>query len=232
MNNVGKKIYSKYSFNYIKKKYDYLSDNINTTKDVYNYLNVRLVSSIVMYFMILYITEIGYILAPILTISYYFLIPIITLNPRIERKKKKLEKESLFFFEILTLSIEAGNNLHNALELTSNSIDSSISLEFRRTMSEVKKGKSLEESLEEMKKRIPSTTINNIILNLRESISFGNDIIETLNNQIDYIREKKLLETKAIINKMPLKISVVSVIFFIPLLLLLILGPVLINYLG
>ena len=49
---------------------------------------------------------------------------------------------------------------------------------------------------------------------------------------IDQEREKKLLETKAIINKMPLKISVVSVIFFIPLLLLLILGPVLINYLG
>ena len=52
------------------------------------------------------------------------------------------------------------------------------------------------------------------------------------NNQLDYLRESKILETKAYISKIPLKISVISVVFFIPLLLLLILGPVLINYIG
>ena len=61
---------------------------------------------------------------------------------------------------------------------------------------------------------------------------FGNNIIGTLNNQLDYLRESKILETKAYISKIPLKISVISVLFFIPLLLLLILGPVLINYLS
>ena len=84
----------------------------------------------------------------------------------------------------------------------------------------------------EMKKKIPSDTINNILLNIRESNMFGNNIIGTLNNQLDYLREAKILETKAYISKIPLKISVISVCFFIPLLLLLILGPVLINYLS
>ena len=51
-------------------------------------------------------------------------------------------------------------------------------------------------------------------------------------NQIDYLREKRVLETKAIISKMPVKISIVSVIFFIPLLLLLLLGPMLIKLLS
>ena len=51
-------------------------------------------------------------------------------------------------------------------------------------------------------------------------------------NQINYLRETKILETRAYISKIPLKISVISVVFFIPLLLLLILGPVLINYIG
>ena len=59
---------------------------------------------------------------------------------------------------------------------------------------------------------------------------FGNNIISTLNNQLEYLRETKVLETKAYISKIPLKISVVSVVFFVPLLLLLILGPILLNY--
>ena len=83
-----------------------------------------------------------------------------------------------------------------------------------------------------MKSRIPSDIVNNILLNIKESSMFGNSILGTLNNQIDYLRETKLLEMRAYISKIPLKISVISVLFFIPLLLLLILGPVLIDYLG
>ena len=60
---------------------------------------------------------------------------------------------------------------------------------------------------------------------------FGNNIIETVYSQIAYIREKRLLETKAFISKIPIKISVVSVVFFIPLLLLLLLGPLIIDLL-
>ena len=99
-------------------------------------------------------------------------------------------------------------------------------------MTDINYGKSFTEAINALKLRIPSDTINNILLNIRESNMFGNSIIGTLNNQIDYLRESKILETKAYISKIPLKISVISVIFFIPLLLLLILGPVLINYLS
>ena len=138
----------------------------------------------------------------------------------------------MFYFEVLSLSIESGNNLHNALLITSNNIESDLSSEFKKVMDEVSFGKSLTESLDKMKYRIPSDIINNIVLNIRESVMFGNNIVETLNNQIDYLRDKKILETKALISKIPLKISIISVVFFIPLLLLLILGPVLIDYLS
>jgi len=61
---------------------------------------------------------------------------------------------------------------------------------------------------------------------------FGNSIIKTMYNQVDYLREKKRLEVKAEISKIPIKISVISVLFFIPLILLIILGPVILTYLG
>ena len=83
-----------------------------------------------------------------------------------------------------------------------------------------------------MKDRIPSEAINTVILNIKESSKFGNNIIDSLNNQIDYLRDKKILNIRATINKMPIKISVISVLFIIPIILLIMLGPVLINFIS
>lgn len=228
--NITKKIYSKYSLDNIRKKFLLLG--IDDKKKVLSFLNFRLISSIVIFLIILYTNNLGYVLGPIIVGLYYYFLPNLLLDNRIKKRKEKLERDAMFYFEVLSLSLESGNNLHNALLITSKSIDSDLSYEFRKVMEEVSFGKSLTESLDIMKQRIPSEIINNIILNIRESIIFGNNIVETLNNQIDYLRDKKILETKALISKIPLKISVISVVFFIPLLLLLILGPVLIDYLS
>ena len=83
-----------------------------------------------------------------------------------------------------------------------------------------------------MQKKIPSDSINNIILALTQANVYGSSIISTMYNQIDYLREKRKMEIKAQISKIPTKISVISVFFFIPLILLIILGPVLLSFIG
>ena len=227
---ISRKIYSKYSFDLISNKMKLLG--IEDIKKTINFLNLRLITSIIIFFMIIYFIDWGYIVGPIVVILYYFFLPDLIIDRKIKKRKKKLEYEAMYFFEILTLSLESGNNLYNAITVTSNSINSELSDEFKRMMTDINYGKSFTEAINALKLRIPSDTINNILLNIRESNMFGNNIVGTLNNQLDYLRESKILETKAYISKIPLKISVISVIFFIPLLLLLILGPVLINYLG
>ena len=110
-------------------------------------------------------------------------------------------------------------------------LDSELSGEFKKALLETKFGKTLIEALEDMKKRIPSETINNIILNITQTSEFGNSIINVMNNQVDFLREKQILEVKSQINKIPNKVSIISVIFIIPLILLIILGPFLIGLL-
>ncbi|MEG2311503.1 MAG: hypothetical protein RSB72_02260, partial [Bacilli bacterium] len=61
---------------------------------------------------------------------------------------------------------------------------------------------------------------------------FGNSIIKTLYTQIDFLREKQILDVKGQINKIPNKISIISVLFVVPLILMLVLGPFLINFLN
>ena len=48
--------------------------------------------------------------------------------------------------------------------------------------------KSLAESLSLMSYRIPSLAINNIILNMEQSNLFGNSIIDTMHNQLNFLK--------------------------------------------
>ena len=168
--------------------------------------------------------------APIFTILFYLASERIVLDYQIKRRIKKLEDEAIFFFEVLGLTLESGRNLKAALDMTSKNIESELSSEFKKTLGEIKLGKSLTESLNSMKERIPSDTINNIILSLMQSSIYGSSITESLSNQLEYLREKQLLEVKAEITKLPTKISVISVVFFIPIMLLVILSPVIVEF--
>lgn len=226
---ISYRIYSKKNLKIAEEKTTLLG--VNNKLDAVDLLNIRLFISVVVFISILYFIDFGYFIAPLVSFLVYQLFFPIVVDTKIEKRRKILEKDSLYFFEILVLSLEAGRNIKNAIEVTTMNIDSELSDEFKKVIKDVNFGKDLDTALEELKYRIPSDTVNNIILNIRQSNMFGNNIIETVYSQIAYIREKRLLETKAFISKIPIKISVVSVVFFIPLLLLLLLGPLIIDLL-
>lgn len=224
------RIYSKSSLKEVNKKILLLGDNFKMT--ISKYMAYRILFCALVFLITVYSINIGYIIAPVSVILSYYLFTYFTLDSQIKKRGKKLDREALEFFEILTLTLESGRNLEHALEITVFNVDSELSREFKKTLFEVKFGKSLVEALEDMKKRIPSETINNIILNIIQTNVFGNSILETMYNQIDFLRDKQILEIKGQINKIPNKISIISVLFMVPLILLLVLGPVVINYLG
>lgn len=227
---------------FIKKLYSekYINKQIAKIKllgtgnkmNVYSLMMGRLFSSAVVFIILLFISNYGYIIAPLVTLVYYFLFNRIVLDDKLKKRTIKLESEAMHFFEVLTLSLETGRNLVEAIEVTTSNVSGILSNEFKETVREVNFGKSLNEALSDMQEKIPSDTISNIILSLTESNLYGNSIIENLYSQIDFLREKRKMEVKGRISKVPILISVISVLFFIPLLLLIILGPVLLEYLG
>jgi len=196
------------------------------------FLNIRLITSLIIFFITLLIFKTGYILSPIIALVYYYLFEYIFLDTFIQNRIKKLDREALTFFEILTLTLESGRDLEKALEITVLNVNSELSEEFKKTLFEVKFGKSLLEALNDTKKRIPSETINNIILNITQTNIFGNKIIDTMYSQIEFLRDKQVLSIREQINKLPNKISIISVIFIVPIILLIVLGPFLITFLN
>ena len=223
-------IYNKKYVDKIVKKFKLLG--YDNQLNPYDVMVTRLVTSILVFCILVYISEYGYIVAPLLTFAYYLFFTKVMIEDKLKKRTIQLEKEAMHFFEVLTLSLETGRNLVSAFEVTTNNVSGLLSDEFKESIRQVKFGKSLSEALYDMQDRIPSETINNIILSLTQANMYGNEIIENLYMQIDYLREKHKMEIKGRISKVPVLISVISVFFFIPMLLILILGPILLDYLG
>ena len=228
---IIKKIYRAKDIESIQNKINMLGSNRKFKFDAVTFLNIRIITTILLTLILIFFSNIKYFIIPFIIIIYYNLFYYALITNEINKRIKKLDKEALTFFEILTLTLESGRNLENSLEITCSNIDNEISNEFKRSLNEIKFGRSLMEALEDLKKRIPSETINNIILNITQTNIFGNSIVETMNNQVDYLREKQIMEVKSQINKIPNKVSIISVIFIIPLILLIILGPFIIGLL-
>ena len=229
MKNIMSKIYLKKDVDSINKKINMLG---NTRIDAVTFISLRILSTILFALFLVLFTNISYMFIPLFVIIFYFEYYHIFITKRLRKREEKLDREALYFFEVLTLTLESGKNLQNSLELTCKNVKNELSLEFERSLKEVYVGKTLIEALSDMQKRIPSENINNIIMNIMQTNYFGNSIIDTMNNQVDYLREKQILDIKGQINKIPNKISIVSVLFIVPLILLLVLGPYLINFIA
>ena len=184
-----------------------------------------------LFIVVLYTVKYGYIFAPLGTVIYYYLFNRTVLEDKINKRTRELENEAMHFFEVLTLSLETGRNLTEAIDVTTSSVDGILSDEFNEAVREISFGKSMTEALSDMQERIPSDTINNVILSLTQSNLFGNSIIENLYSQVDYLREKRKMEIRGKISKLPTSISIISVLLFVPLLMLLLLGPILLELL-
>lgn len=228
--NFLRNFYSKKTLNRIDEKIDLLG--VSSNYSTLMFLNIKLITMIILVILIFVSFEYGYIYSLIFAVIYYFLFEKMFLDNKIKKRTKKLNSEAIYFFEVLTLSLQTGRNLNEAISVTVNSVDGELSLEFKEALRQTRFGKSLNESLSDIQKAIPSDSINNIILSLTQSNMYGSSIIDTMHSQIDYLRQKRILEVKSMISKVPVKISVISVFFFIPLILLIILGPVLLSYIG
>lgn len=226
MNNIVKKVFRKKTIERINSKIKLFG--IKHSYNVYDLLITHLIITLLLSTSLI-IIKVKLIAGILIVLLYFFGIEYLFFDLRLAKRGKKLEKDALFYFQILGLTIESGHNLSKAIELTCLNTDSDLASEFKKVIEDTKMGKSLKEALEDLKLRIPSDTVNNIILNLLESNIYGNNMVDSLDNQLEYLNDKLLLDMKSRINKMPIKISLVSVIVFVPLILLIILSPIILN---
>lgn len=202
----------------------------NDINKVINFLNTRNIISLILFCLVFVLSSWDLVISLIVTLIFYYLYGYFYYDYKIKIREKNLEHEAIYFFEILSLTIESGKNLIQGIEIATNHTSGDLKDEFSKTLKEMKYGKSFNEAFTDLRKRIPSDIIENVILNIIEAYNSGSDISKTLLKQTAFIRNKRVMDIKTQINKIPVKISIVSVFLFIPLILLLILAPVILEY--
>ena len=205
------------SYNRIKDKLNKLGYNINPLIFIY----MRLVSSLLLFIVLLFLVDYGYVVAPIVTVLYYILIEVVVLDFSIKVRVKEIEYDALEFMPIFLLSLKSGRNVKKSLIYTTDIVDNTLANEFKKVLYDEKIGKSLDEALMNLKLRIPSDLVVNMIVSIVEANRLGNNINDSINNQLSYIEDKK---KKGILNSykvVPLKMAIASVIFVFLVILLL-----------
>ncbi len=97
------KIYRKSTIKKIKKKI--LQAGSSYKFDALDFLNIRIITTVLLFSLIMFFSNKGFILAPIISLLYFTLFENIFLDLKIKRRKKKLESEAAYFLEVLTLTI-------------------------------------------------------------------------------------------------------------------------------
>ena len=164
----------------LQRKLDLLGFRINAKTIIY----FKFISSIILFLILLFISKVGYILAPIITIIYYFLVEYLFIDLAIYQRGLRLESDALEFFPVFNLSLKGGRNVKKALTLTTDVVDNELSHEFK-----------------------------NILINIREANRFGNDISDSIEKQLSLINskyEKKLIKKYKVI---PIYLTIISISF-------------------
>ena len=110
---------------------------VNCHYNAINILNSRLLVSSLIFILVFCVTKYGFVLSPLLSIGYWLLDEYVTLDKKIKTRSMILDKQAIFFFEILIISLETGKDIINAIDETVKSIDNELSSEFKKTMEEI-----------------------------------------------------------------------------------------------
>lgn len=196
---LSKRIYGIGTIKRITKKVNLLGIKL----DPQVFIGFRFVTSFLLFIALFLIFDFGYIIAPIVTVFYYFLIETVFLDFNINRRAKEMENAAISYFPVFLISLRCSRSVKKSLDVTNKIVKNKLSYEFDKVLNDVTIGKSLQEALEMCIERMPSEIIVNILVSLIEADRLGNNIDKTVSIQLNYLKEcnkKKLLNTYSFVS--------------------------------
>ncbi len=167
----------------------------------------------------------------ILTICVSNVGPFLYLKKQIQIRTRKIERQLPFFLDMLTYTVEAGMGLFPALYRINQAMDNYLRCEIDYFLERIDLGISVDVALRELKTRVPSQYMEQLIEAIISSRKLGTSLARTLRIQSGILRSHFRLKAEQKARTAPIRIIPALVFFFLPGLLLIYLAPPLINLL-
>ncbi len=159
-------------------------------------------------------------------------VPEIFIKKKINERRKKIRHTLPTFIDYLTISIEAGLGLDLAISRVIKKLHGPLAEEFALALTEIKYGKSKKEAFKGMSARVNVEELSNFSIALVNGEQLGVSLGNILRIQGQQLRNKKrqLIQEEAY--KIPVKLVFPLVIFILPGIFIVLLGPAILHSLS
>ena len=154
-----------------------------------------------------------------------FWLPKMWLGNRIKQRKQEIGRALPDALDMLTIGVEAGLAFESALLRVGEQWNNALSQEFRRVVSEMRLGMPRNEVLRRLADRAGVEDLSTFVAVLIQSNMLGVSISQVLHVQADQMRLKRRQHAEEQAHAATVKIVVVLVIFILPSLFIVVLGP-------
>lgn len=164
----------------------------------------------------------------ILGICMYFL-PDFWLTSKAKSRQRQIVKELFPFIDVLAICSDAGLNLSEAIKHTVEVQAGVLSSEFKRFQRDLDAGSSRSEALNDLAYRNGVEELSNLVLAINQAEKYGTPVAKMLREQVRMMRIQRRNKAQEAAQTASVKILLPMIVFdFMPLLVVL-LGPAIIN---
>ncbi len=146
-----------------------------------------------------------------------------------QERVEAIEKELPDVLDVLAISVEAGVGLEGAMLAVTERFSSPLSDELGHTLSEMELGLSRREALQNLRARTDIPDLNGFVLALLQADALGMPMAKVLQTQAEEMRRRRRGKVREAAAKLPVKLVFPLVIFILPALFVVILGPAVIS---
>ena len=138
---------------------------------------------------------------------------------------EEIERELADVLDVLAITVEAGVGLEGAIQAVTERFRSPLSAELGHMLSEMELGLSRREALQNLRGRTDIPDLNGFILALLQADALGMPMTRVLQTQADEMRRRRRARVREAAAKLPVKLIFPLVVFILPALFIVIMGP-------
>jgi len=163
---------------------------------------------------------------------FFFIAPDNWLKKCLTTRHNSIRRSLPFVLDLLTLSVEAGMDFMTALQRhIDRSTITPFTEELIRVVREIQLGKTRREALRDMATRVNLTPLTSVVNALVQADELGVSIGTILRIQSDQIRQRRFERAEKLANEAPVKMLGPLVLFIFPAVILILLGPLMLQFL-
>jgi tight adherence protein C len=157
------------------------------------------------------------------------ILPLMLLRRSAKSRQKRIWRSMPNAIDLMTTCVEAGLSLDFALQRVAERYKGALSDEIHRMLREVGLGKTRREALADMAERIDVPDITTFVNSIVQAETLGTSVGQVLRVQAKQMRMKRRQRAEQMARQAPIKMVFPLVLFLIPSLFIVTIGPVVLN---